>query len=246
MVALSCFFYSPLNRAESVIELSPKSTDGGLVNWDAIDTVILDMDGTLLDLSFDSHFWLKHVPKHFQLHSGLSQDASLARFEAIFTEHRGTLRWYCTEFWSEALGFDVLALKAALADGVRYRVDAVAFLRFLREQGKRTIIATNAHPDTVLIKHQKTGVLSEVDAWFSSHQFGAAKENPDFWQALRSAESFNSARTLFVDDGEHILATAERCALEHLVHVASPESEGPLQPSQRYHSIDRFAEIAPL
>ena len=216
------------------------------MDWDSIDTVILDMDGTLLDLSFDSRFWLQQVPAHYQAHSGLSRSAALARFEAIFLEHRGTLNWYCTDFWSEALGFDVLALKAALADGVRYRADAPAFLHFLRQQGKRMVIATNAHPDTVLIKHQQTGVLSEVDAWYSSHQFGKAKEDAGFWEALAAAEPYTHARTLFVDDGEHILAMAEQQRLGHLVHVASPESEGPLQPSQRFRSIDRFAEIAPL
>ena len=28
-----------------------------------VDTILLDMDGTLLDLHFDNHFWLEHVPK---------------------------------------------------------------------------------------------------------------------------------------------------------------------------------------
>ena len=32
------------------------------LNWSGIDTVLLDMDGTLLDLAFDSLFWLQHVP----------------------------------------------------------------------------------------------------------------------------------------------------------------------------------------
>ncbi|HBT55971.1 MAG TPA: haloacid dehalogenase, partial [Pseudomonas sp.] len=33
-----------------------------MLNWNAIDTVLLDMDGTLLDLHFDNHFWLEHMP----------------------------------------------------------------------------------------------------------------------------------------------------------------------------------------
>jgi 5'-nucleotidase len=32
-------------------------------DWREIDTVLLDMDGTLLDLEFDSHFWLSLVPQ---------------------------------------------------------------------------------------------------------------------------------------------------------------------------------------
>ena len=29
------------------------------VDWDRIDTVLVDMDGTLLDLAFDNFFWLE-------------------------------------------------------------------------------------------------------------------------------------------------------------------------------------------
>ena len=36
-----------------------------MIDWQQIDTVFLDMDGTLLDLNFDNHFWLKHVPLRY-------------------------------------------------------------------------------------------------------------------------------------------------------------------------------------
>ena len=29
-----------------------------MFDWQDIDTVLLDMDGTLLDLAYDNHFWL--------------------------------------------------------------------------------------------------------------------------------------------------------------------------------------------
>ena len=32
------------------------------LDWTSIDTVLLDMDGTLLDLRFDNWFWQEHVP----------------------------------------------------------------------------------------------------------------------------------------------------------------------------------------
>ena len=34
-----------------------------LPDWQEIDTVLLDMDGTLLDLHYDNYFWLTHIPK---------------------------------------------------------------------------------------------------------------------------------------------------------------------------------------
>ena len=36
-----------------------------MVPWHEIDTVFLDMDGTLLDLHFDNHFWREHVPLRY-------------------------------------------------------------------------------------------------------------------------------------------------------------------------------------
>ena len=36
-----------------------------MLDWQDIHTVLLDMDGTLLDLHFDNHFWLEHLPKRY-------------------------------------------------------------------------------------------------------------------------------------------------------------------------------------
>ena len=42
-----------------------------MLPWFEIDTVMFDMDGTLLDLHFDNFFWLKLVPEHFSKHHGV-------------------------------------------------------------------------------------------------------------------------------------------------------------------------------
>jgi putative hydrolase of the HAD superfamily len=35
------------------------------IDWGNIDTILLDMDGTLLDLHFDLHFWMEYMPLVF-------------------------------------------------------------------------------------------------------------------------------------------------------------------------------------
>ena len=43
-----------------------------MIRWNQLDTVLLDMDGTLLDLHYDNYFWLEHVPRRFSEKHGLS------------------------------------------------------------------------------------------------------------------------------------------------------------------------------
>ena len=45
-----------------------------------IDTVLLDMDGTLLDLHYDNHFWLEHLPQRYAELHGISRAGETAKF----------------------------------------------------------------------------------------------------------------------------------------------------------------------
>jgi putative hydrolase of the HAD superfamily len=42
------------------------------IAWQDVDTVLLDMDGTLLDLAFDNYFWQKLVPETYGAKQGIS------------------------------------------------------------------------------------------------------------------------------------------------------------------------------
>ena len=87
-----------------------------MIDWQKIDTVLLDMDGTLLDLNFDNHFWKEFVPLKFaQLHD---MDLSLAKLklEPQFKSMEGQLEWYCLDYWSEVLQLDIVGLKRELSE----------------------------------------------------------------------------------------------------------------------------------
>ena len=82
-----------------------------MINWSDIDTVLLDMDGTLLDLHFDNFFWTEHLPRMYASHMRISEEESNARLQGHFTTGVGTLNWYCVDFWSHELGLDIENLK---------------------------------------------------------------------------------------------------------------------------------------
>jgi len=48
------------------------------IAWQEVDTVLLDMDGTLLDLAFDNYFWQKLVPETYGAKLGISPQAAQA------------------------------------------------------------------------------------------------------------------------------------------------------------------------
>jgi len=100
--------------------------------WEAIDTVLLDMDGTLLDLHFDNHFWLEHLPQRYAEHHGISRAQADAELLPLFREHAGQLNWYCTDFWSRELNLSIRELKREVAHLIALRPDADSFLAAVR------------------------------------------------------------------------------------------------------------------
>ena len=76
-------------------------------DWSTIDSVLLDLDGTLLDLSYDSHFWHTVVPGAWGAPRGLDPVRARAELEPRFRACQGTLDWYCIDYWSRELDLDI-------------------------------------------------------------------------------------------------------------------------------------------
>ena len=96
-----------------------------MIDWDNIDTVLLDMDGTLLDLAFDNWFWQRHVPEQYALSRGLDYAEAERILHDWIESHLGTLNWYCLDFWTRELGLNISALKRAAADRIAVRPGAI-------------------------------------------------------------------------------------------------------------------------
>lgn len=217
-----------------------------MLDWQQIDCVLLDMDGTLLDLRFDTEFWLEHLPARYARVNKLSREEALERIRARMQALSGQLAWYCIDEWSDALGLDVAALKHELADGIGYRDTAVAFLEELAAADQRALIVTNAHPATVDIKLHRTGLDRYVDAVVSSHDFGAAKEDQAFWRSLRERHLFEQDRTLFIDDNLPVLRAAKDFGIAHLLAVSHPDSGRGPKDTGEFDAIRWFTEIMPI
>ena len=213
------------------------------LDWSQIDTVLLDMDGTLLDLSFDSYFWRELVPQEYAGSRGLAIADAVTIVEGHYQRVYGTLDWYCVDYWSRTLDLDIRALKAGVSDRVAYLPESVRFLEAMAVLGKRIVLVTNAHQDALAIKLARTDLANRVDRMFSSHQFSYPKERLEFWAHLQRSEPFDRQRTLFVDDSLPVLAAARDFGLGHLVAIRCPDTTQPPRVVEAFPAVDSVADL---
>ena len=214
------------------------------IDWQTIDDVLLDMDGTLLDLHYDATFWLKTVHSIVASFTGESENEIRDRFQKELKRHEGTLAWYCTDRWAEFFGIDLIEAKRQLAHLIRYRPHAKQFLEALRPLPLRTIIATNAHPDVIQLKLDVVPLSTLVDGIVSSHQYGVAKEHPNFWTALFDEYSIDPNRAIFMDDSPRVLDAADRAGVREIVEIRHPNLSEPPRTTWK-QGIDDFDALLP-
>lgn len=221
------------------------STSSPDLDWSGIDTVLLDMDGTLLDLHFDNHFWQAHVPVRYAEAKGLSLDAARDDLQARYHARLGSLDWYSVDYWETELEMDIMRLKEEVAHLIAVHPAVVDFLAAMRALGKRVVLATNAHHKSVTLKMARTGLRPHFDAVVTSHELGLPKEDEGFWQRLRELEPFDPARSVLVDDSLPVLDSARRYGIRHLVAVRNPDTRLPAKDTGDYPAIDSFAQLLP-
>jgi putative hydrolase of the HAD superfamily len=211
--------------------------------WADIDTVLLDMDGTLLDLHFDNHFWLDHLPRRYAEIHAVTVEQAKAELLPLFRQHAGQLNWYCTDFWSRELELPIRELKREVAHLIALRPDADTFLAALRAAGKRVALITNAHRDSLSLKMERVELAPWFDRLISSHDYGFPKEDQQFWFALQQDFGFDPARSLFIDDSLPILRSAGRFGVAHLLAVREPDSRNGAKDTEEYDAVEDYRQL---
>jgi putative hydrolase of the HAD superfamily len=214
-----------------------------MLDWSKISTVLLDMDGTILDLHFDNHFWLHHLPLRYSESAKISLEQAKENLVSHYEKVAGTIDWYCLDYWAEQTQLPIQTLKREVQHLISLRDDAHDFMVALRGSGREIILVTNAHPDSLSLKIERTQLDKYFDVLYSTHEFGVTKESQLLWQRLQKKQGFTLNNTLFVDDSLNILASAKQYGFQHLLAVANPDSKQPVREITDYPAISDFSVL---
>ena len=217
-----------------------------MIDWQSVETVLLDMDGTLLDLHFDNFFWKEYLPQRYAEIKAVTPQAARRHILTQTRKIEGSLNWYSTDYWSEILDLDVVKLKHEISHKVAIRPFCIDFLDALRNANKEVVMVTNAHHDSLALKMDKTQLAHKFDRLITVHEFALPKEDPQCWHEVHKRHPFVAHKTLLIDDNLLALQSAQEYGIGKLLAIYQPDSQAPRREIEDFDAIHSFDEIMPI
>lgn len=214
-----------------------------MLSFDKIKTILLDMDGTILDKYYDDYFWEIYVPQKYAEKEGICFEEAQKVLFSMYKAEEGTLNWTDIDFWSERIGLDIFKLKEEIAHLITPHPDSEEFLRIISSNGKNVFLVTNAHNRVVQLKLHVTGFDKYFHGTFTSFDIGYPKEKLEFWERLKEILLFDPEHTVFVDDTEEVLHTAKLSGIKLPILRSVSNSRSLPKRSDQFLTIMSFQEI---
>ncbi|MCK5504790.1 MAG: HAD-IA family hydrolase [Thermodesulfovibrionia bacterium] len=208
-----------------------------------INFILLDMDGTLLDLYFDDYFWGHLVPEKYAERHDMTFGAAKDYLYQTYKSHEKTLNWCDIDFWSKELRLDIPALKEQIRHLIEVHPHVIDFLKLMRRKKKKIFLLTNAHYKTVKLKFRKTQIGEYFDEVLCSFNVGHPKEFVEFWHGAEKRLKFDKERSLFIDDTEDVLKTAKGFGVKYLLFKARASSKTEPKKTKEFLTIHDFREL---
>ena len=215
------------------------------LDWNQIDTILLDLDGTILDLNFDLEFWLEYVPKVYSKKNNINFQTAKEIILSKINSQEGRLAWYCLDYWEKQLELDIMKLKTDISHLIQVHDHALTFLQRAKDNNKRIYLVTNAHRKGIKLKMKMSRIEGFFDEIISSHDFGVPKQQQQFWKELDKKIDFNKERSIFFDDSLDVLEAAAKFNIKNVIAISKPSTKIAKKNVPGYRNIENFCEVIP-
>jgi putative hydrolase of the HAD superfamily len=236
----------------------------------SLDTVLFDLDDTLLDDSAAYKLAARHVAEHVAAERGIVAEDLFRAYVAqangfwkkLSAEHLTVpIHDARVQLWSDALVAAGVPLDIALAEKsaeeyTRYRAErlelfpgALDLIRGLREHGCKLGIVTNGFAATHNEKVDRVGLRPLVDAVFLADEMGMVKPDPEIFRLACRTLGSDPQHTAMVGDryDRDIIGAADVGLFTVLIDIhAIPLPEGARPPDAVVDSVGEVLAVLPL
>ena len=163
--------------------------------------ILFDMDGVILDNTYDNNFWQNQIPAVLADKKGCSFEDAKRLAVQIFNYKKNTMDWYDLDYWSNMLGIDIEEQKRLPEsyDKIKLYDGAFDILKKVKKD-RKIILITNAHRKTLNIKLKKYDLSPYFDDMVCAHELHYVKEDIQLWYMLRSKYQLDFKKTILVED----------------------------------------------
>ena len=188
---------------------------------------LIDLDGVILDTSYDNYFWQKHIPRVYAQKKAIDEKDAVNVTHSLFNYKKKTKEWYDIVYWSNLLDIDIVheKKKSENMSLIKLQKGSLNILERLRELNKKLFLVTNAHRKTLEIKLSKFDLSIYFDEIICSHELGYIKEDIKFWHILRNKLQVDYNDSVLIEDTFDNIRSAHHAGVGSFIYINNEKKD---------------------
>jgi 5'-nucleotidase len=188
---------------------------------------LIDLDGVILDTSYDNYFWQKHIPRVYAQKKAIDEKDAVNVTHSLFNYKKKTKEWYDIVYWSNLLDIDIVheKKKSENMSLIKLQKGSLNILERLRELNKKLFLVTNAHRKTLEIKLSKFDLSIYFDEIICSHELGYIKEDIQFWHILRNKLQVDYNDSVLIEDTFDNIRSAHHAGVGSFIYINNEKKD---------------------
>ncbi len=182
---------------------------------------LIDLDGVILDTSYDNYFWQKHIPRVYAKNKDIGDKDAINVTHSLFNYKKNTKDWYDVIYWSNILDIDIISEKKKSENMslIKLNEGSLDILERLKDMNKKLFLITNAHRLTLEVKLSKFDLSKYFTDLVCSHELGYVKEDIQFWHLLRNRLKIDYNDSVLIEDTFDNIISAHHAGIKCFIYI---------------------------